>query len=108
MAEADGSVMLPAEAVLGRYVLPALRAAQGQDARQPMQLRIAEAMGGRKLTYFMPVVLKPDAGVPGTASPRQPQGSGDFLALAGTDGFVELPPEPAGYPAGFTADFYPW
>lgn len=93
---------------LSRYVLPALRAAQGQHATRPMRLRMAEAMSGRKLTYFMPVVLQPEADLPGTASPRQPQGSGDFLALAGTDGFVELPPDPAGYPAGFTADFYPW
>jgi molybdopterin biosynthesis enzyme len=42
------------------------------------------------------------------ASAPPPQGSGDFLALAGTDGFVELPPRPEGYPAGFMADFYRW
>jgi molybdopterin biosynthesis enzyme len=37
-----------------------------------------------------------------------PQGSGDFLALAGTDGFVELPPSATDLAAGFVADFYRW
>ncbi len=42
------------------------------------------------------------------AMPRPTQGSGDFLALAGTDGFVELPPREAGYPDGFVTNFYRW
>jgi len=93
---------------LGRYVLPALRAALGRPASPPARLHIAEALDGRRMTYFMPVVLQPQAAVPGTASARQPHGSGDFLSLAGTGGFVELPPQAGGYPAGFIADFYPW
>ena len=35
-------------------------------------------------------------------------GSGDFAALAGTDGFVELPPGPAVYPKGFVTRLYRW
>jgi molybdopterin molybdotransferase len=93
---------------LSRYVLPALRTALGQRQAPLPRLAMADALEGRKLTYFMPVVLQPQAATPGMASARLPQGSGDFLALAGTDGFVELPPSPDGYPAGFTADFYRW
>jgi molybdopterin molybdotransferase len=93
---------------LVRYVLPALRAAM-QEPRAPAgKVSLDGAIDGRKLTYFMPVVLQPSAANPGVATARQPHGSGDFLALAGTDGFVELPPRPEGYPVGFTADFYRW
>jgi MoeA C-terminal region (domain IV) len=42
------------------------------------------------------------------AQPRIPNGSGDFLALAGTDGFVELPPQADPYPEGFVANLYGW
>jgi molybdopterin molybdotransferase len=42
------------------------------------------------------------------ATPRPPNGSGDFLSLAGTDGFVELPPGPNTYPKGFVASVYRW
>jgi molybdopterin molybdotransferase len=62
----------------------------------------------RGMTYFMPVELHQDEGARTLATPRAPQGSGDFLALAGTDGFVELPPSPDGYPQGFIADLYRW
>ena len=65
-------------------------------------------LSGRKMTYFMPVVLHCEPLGTTIASARAPQGSGDFLALAGTAGFVELPPEPDGYPDGFIADFYRW
>ena len=91
-----------------RYVIPALRSAMGQHDSPVERVAMAEALSGRKMTYFMPVVLKSEAGGISVASARAPQGSGDFLALAGTDGFVELTPSPEGYPAGFIADFYRW
>jgi molybdopterin molybdotransferase len=93
---------------LVRYVLPALRIAMGQTAAPLPRLAIGEAMGGRKMTYFMPVALVVSDGGATTGQPRPPHGSGDFLALAGTDGFVELPPQADGYPPGFIADFYRW
>lgn len=93
---------------LVRYVLPALRAASGQTSAGPERIAIATAMSGRKMTYFMPIALQREGDGPTRGLPRAPQGSGDFLALAGTDGFVELPPAPEGYPAGFVADFYRW
>ncbi|MDQ2639368.1 MAG: molybdopterin-binding protein, partial [Pseudomonadota bacterium] len=93
---------------LQRYVLPALRAAMGAPAGMPERLALTEAISGRKMAYFMPVALVAGPGGATQGRPQQPQGSGDFLALAGTAGFVELPPQPEGYPAGFIADLYRW
>ena len=42
------------------------------------------------------------------ALPAPTNGSGDFTALAGTDGFVELPPGPNTYPKGFVTRLYRW
>jgi molybdopterin biosynthesis enzyme len=63
---------------------------------------------GRKVASFVPVVLRQDARSGETAVPRPPNGPGDFLSLAGTDGFIELPPQPDPYPAGFVARLYRW
>jgi molybdopterin molybdotransferase len=93
---------------LMRYVLPALRASMLWQPGAIERVALAEAAGGRKMTYFMPVTHVLTATSPGLVSIRPPSGSGDFLALAGTDGFVELPPQPEGYPEGFVADFYRW
>lgn len=93
---------------LRRYVLPALAASLGQPPREPERLAVSEALSARKMTYFMPVALAQSGGGATRGRPQPPQGSGDFLALAGTDGFVELPPQADGYPEGFVADFYRW
>jgi len=42
------------------------------------------------------------------AMPRPTRGSGDFISLLGTDGFVELPPGPRELPAGYLAPLYRW
>ena len=93
---------------LVRFVLPALRAAMRCLPAARQRIALAEASNGRKMTYFMPVTLQPQAAQLATATACAPKGSGDFLALAGTDGFAELPPRPEGYPQGFIADFYRW
>lgn len=94
---------------LVRYVLPALQASMGAKPAPIQRIAMSRAMRkGRPMVYFMPVALESREGSPATASPRPPSGSGDFLALAGTDGFVELPARPDGYPDGFVADFHRW
>ena len=42
------------------------------------------------------------------AQPCPTNGSGDFTALGGTDGFVELPPGPNTYPKGFVTRLFRW
>lgn len=93
---------------LVRYVIPALRAAMQWQERPRGRAALSAASGGRKMTYFMPVTLLPGAAELARAEAKPPSGSGDFLALAGTDGFIELPPSAEGYAAGFEATFYPW
>jgi molybdopterin molybdotransferase len=60
------------------------------------------------LTYFVPVAVQHDARGEPAALPRPPNGPGDFLALAGTDGFIELPPRPEPFSTGFVASLYRW
>lgn len=93
---------------LVRFVLPALRALTGQPPVAAERIAISQPLAGRKMSYFMPVVVERGGTAASLAQARAPHGSGDFLALAGTDGFLELPPQPEGYPAGFVADLYRW
>ncbi|MBM5811341.1 MAG: molybdopterin molybdotransferase MoeA [Gammaproteobacteria bacterium] len=94
---------------LGRYVLPALRAASGAPAPPPRRVALAEPCEVRPaLAFFLPVVLEYDGSGRTLARPRPTRGSGDFVSLGGTDGFVELPPGPAVHPAGLGVTFYHW
>jgi molybdopterin molybdotransferase len=96
---------------LARYVIPALGAAMGAAEPGDNQDRIALAAPvtfNAPLAGFVPVRVETDEwGRPwAVASPHN--GSGDFAALAGTDGFVELPPGPNVYPKGFVTRLYRW
>ena len=94
---------------VSRYVLPALAAAQGMRATPREPIALAEPVTVTvPLTVFLPVQLTTDAQGCCRAVPRPTHGSGDFTALAATDGFVELPPGPNTYPAGFVAPLYRW
>jgi molybdopterin molybdotransferase len=92
-----------------RYVIPAIAEAMG--ARRVLRERLALASPVTfkpPLTYFLPVSIESDDWGRHWANPRPPNGSGDFLSLAGTDGFVELPPGPNTYPKGFVTSMYRW
>jgi molybdopterin molybdotransferase len=94
---------------LRRYVIPALDAVMGAPRSAPEPVALASVVKfGRAMTYFLPVCVQHDERGGVTALPRPPNGSGDFLALAGTDGFVELPPSREPFPQGFIADLYRW
>jgi molybdopterin molybdotransferase len=91
-----------------RYVLPAIRNAMG--ANEPAQpIKLAEDVSFTPdLTCFMPVKLvHTDAG-DRLAQPKPTNTSGDFISLARTDGFVELPRGPNTFPADYPAKFYAW
>lgn len=92
-----------------RYVIPAIAAAMGTKREVPERLALAAPVTFQApLTYFLPVTIEHDDWGRPWASPRPPNGSGDFLSLAGTDGFVELPPGPNTYPKGFVTSVYRW
>ena len=95
---------------LARYVLPALYAAMGETPpRAPERIALAAAVEVRAaLAFFMPVkIMIDDWGRP-WAEPRSTNGSGDYAALTGTDGVVELPPGPQTHPKGFVARLHRW
>ena len=94
---------------LARYVIPAISAAMGTRHQAPERLALmAPVTFHAALTYFLPVSIEHDDWGRSWANPRPTNGSGDFLSLAGTDGFVELPPGPNTYPKGFVSSVYRW
>jgi molybdopterin molybdotransferase len=92
-----------------RYVIPAIAEAMGTKRGAPERLALAAPVTFKPpLTYFLPVIIEHDDWGRPWANPKPPNGSGDFLSLAGTDGFVELPPGPNTYPKGFVTSVYRW
>jgi len=94
---------------LSRYVIPALFAAMGAtpQARERIPLSAAVAVSS-SLAQFLPVRVEIDEWGRSWAKPCPTNTSGDFTALAGTDGFVELPPGPNEYAKGFVTRLYRW
>jgi molybdopterin molybdotransferase len=94
---------------LGRYVIPALFASLGQNSPPPERLALgAPVTVDPPLTHFLPVRIEQDGWGRPWALPTPTNGSGDFTSLAGTDGFVELPPGPQTYKKGFVTRLYRW
>ena len=94
---------------LVRYVVPGLQAAAGLAARPPEPVALGAAFRVKPpLWYFLPVQLDSNPSLGTVALPRPTRGSGDFVSLPGTDGFIELPPGPAEYPAGHVAPLHRW
>ena len=94
---------------LTRYVLPALRGSLGQHPERAERMALSAAITVTPpLTHFVPVRLEQDEWGRDWAVPAPTNGSGDFTALAGTEGFVELPPGPNTYAKGFVTRLYRW
>ncbi len=94
---------------LTRFVLPALFMAMGRNRPTPERIALGGPVNvGVSLTFFMPVRVEVDDWGRAWAVPKPTNGSGDFTALAGTDGFVELPPGPNVYPKGFVTRLHRW
>jgi molybdopterin molybdotransferase len=94
---------------VARYVVPALFAAMGETPRAAEKMALGALVTVKQpRAYFMPVSIEIDDWGRSWATPRPTNGSGDFTALAGTDGFVELPPGPNTYPKGFVTRLHRW
>lgn len=94
---------------LARYVVPGLYAAMGETARPPEKIALAAPVEVKvELAFFMPVRLEGDEWGRTWAHPCPTNGSGDFTALTGTDGIVELPPGPNTFAKGFVTRLYRW
>lgn len=91
-----------------RYVLPALARMSDAAPAAPLTVALAEPPANPafvQLTRYVPVVLREDLAL---AHPVESNTSGDFAALVGTNGFVELPPSPKPCGKGDLVRFYPW
>jgi molybdopterin molybdotransferase len=94
---------------LMRYVVPALYGAMGVPAAARERVALSAPIQWQPaLTGFMPVRVAHDDWARPWATPCPTNGSGDFAALALTDGFVELPPGPADLAKGYVARLYRW
>jgi molybdopterin molybdotransferase len=92
-----------------RYIVPALRAAAGETSRGAERVALgAPADASAELTYFLPVRLSSSERATTLAEPRPTNTSGDFMSLAGTDGFVELPAADKPYAAGTVVRLFRW
>ena len=94
---------------LARYVIPAIDRAMGLGELRTTRIALAEAVTfNPALAGFLPVTTDIDEWGRPWARMVANNGSGDFAALAGTCGFVELPPGPNTYPKGFVTKLYRW
>lgn len=67
-----------------------------------------EVIFKKKLTYFIPVKLEYTKDGTLKAMPLKIKNSGEFSALAGSDGFLELPKDQDVFKAGEAFLFHPW
>jgi molybdopterin molybdotransferase len=94
---------------LVRYVIPALSVSMGSRNHEHEKISLGSSVSPQHaLTSFVPVAIDADASGRPCARLKPTNGSGDFLTLTSTDGFVELPPGPEMLPSGFVASFYRW
>lgn len=92
-----------------QYVIPALLAASGRPPPQSMTVTLAEPVYFMPaLTFFLPVRLEYRNNGRVAARPMPTNTSGDFTALSGTDGYVELDSETVEFPAGTHVPFHEW
>jgi molybdopterin molybdotransferase len=92
-----------------RYVVPALSTMLGAKPRPVEYVPLGSDYDVRApLWFFLPVELERSPSLGPVAMPRPTRGSGDFISLVGTDGFVELPPGPRLWPSGTIVPFHRW
>lgn len=92
-----------------QYVLPALRQMSGMVAARPEFASLTQAVRFTPaLTNFLPVKLVSNAEGQVLALPVKTNTSGDFTALAGTDGYVELDAARHDFPRGTVVPLHRW
>jgi molybdopterin molybdotransferase len=90
---------------LHQYVLPALRAASGNNINKNTCVDLLDATTGiENMTTFLPVSVTAE----NKAAQCPCQNSGDLVKILSSDGYIELPPKAVYYPAGSSFLFYPW
>ena len=94
---------------LYRYVLGAIHRALGLTATPHEIVRLATDVQFKpNLAYFLPVVVESSSDGAALANPRPTNTSGDFVSLASTTGFVELPRGKDVYSKGLAVRLFRW
>lgn len=94
---------------LHRYVLPALDQLSGLPPRPPQFARLKSDFHFKPpITLFLPVLIECDANGQTWAEPLPFNSSGDYISVARTQGFLELPPEETNFASGSSYPFRPW
>jgi molybdopterin molybdotransferase len=92
-----------------QYVLPALLQASGRAMPHAETAALVEDVSfNPKLTCFLPIRLESADDGRTLATPVPTNTSGDFAALSGTDGYVELALELNEFPAGTALPLHRW
>ncbi|MEL7311409.1 MAG: molybdopterin molybdotransferase MoeA [Pseudomonadota bacterium] len=92
-----------------RYVRPALLLMTGNANVQVPTVKLANDWAfSPAMTAFVPVVVQPDAEGQLWAAPLRTNTSGDFSALAGTHGFVELAATDTQFEVGRAVPYFAW
>ncbi len=92
-----------------QYVLPALHRASGRHTRATDLAVLDETVVFEPaLTNFLPVRVHTDTDGVLRASPVRTNTSGDFAALSGTDGYVELARNTSEFKAGCLLPLHRW
>jgi molybdopterin molybdotransferase len=92
-----------------RYIVPALRQASGLPAPTVELAELtAPIEASATLTLFTPVTVSSSPRATLLATPHPTNTSGDFVTLAGTDGFVELAAKRGPHPTGTIARLFRW
>ncbi|EDY82072.1 Probable molybdopterin binding domain protein [Verrucomicrobiia bacterium DG1235] len=94
---------------LRRYVIPALEKWTGLPPSKPLYAKLTHDLTFKpEITLFLPASTDPRPSGELWAKPVLFNTSGDFISVAQTDGFLELPKTRSIFPEGEPFQFYPW
>lgn len=92
-----------------RFVLPYIKQASGLKNCPKEFVTLSEDFYVKTtLTYFLPVKIQNVNDGKCLAQPVPPNGSGDFVSLAKSDGFIELQENVKDFQKGYSAPYFSW
>ncbi len=94
---------------LRRYVVPALDKWVGKPKRKSIYVKLEHDLTYKQdITLFLPVTIEPRPSGEVWAKPVLFNTSGDFISIAKTDGFIQLPKNRSTFPQGEAFPFFDW
>ncbi len=94
---------------LRRYVIPAFDKWVGKPKRRSVYVKLEHDLSYKQdTTLFLPVSLEPRPSGELWAKPVLFNTSGDFVSIAKTDGFIQLPKNRSVFPQGEAFPFFDW